>query len=63
MGDYDRNIHHNPDAKVWAEFFVDTTKDMDRNAFRDVRYMLGWFANAMMAMHDYIKAQGDNNDT
>ena len=55
MTDYDMNIHHNPDAMVWAKFFVETTKDMDRDAFRDEGYMVGWFANAMMAMHDHIK--------
>jgi hypothetical protein len=53
--DYDRNIHHNPDAMAWAKFFVETTKDMGREVFCDEGYMVGWFANAMMAMHDSIK--------
>lgn len=52
--DYDMNIHHNPDAQAWAKFFIETTKDMDRDVFRDEGYMITWFANAMMAMHDYL---------
>jgi hypothetical protein len=52
--EYDKSIHHNPDAQVWAKFFIETTKDMDRDAFRDEGYMISWFANAMMAMHDYL---------
>lgn len=52
-GDYDRSIHHNPDAKAWADFFVATYPGLaDKH---DV--MHGWFANAMMAMHDYLKTQ------
>jgi hypothetical protein len=52
--EYDKSIHHNPDAQVWTKFFIETTKDMDRDAFRDEGYMISWFANAMMAMHDYL---------
>jgi hypothetical protein len=58
MTDYDMSIHNNPDAQVWAKFFIETTKDMDRDAFRDEGYMIGWFANAMMAMHDHLTGQG-----
>lgn len=58
MTDYDMSIHTNPDAMVWAKFFIETTKDMDRDAFRDAGYMIGWFANAMMAMHDHLTGQG-----
>lgn len=58
MTDYDMSIHTNPDAMVWAKFFIETTKDMDRDAFRDGGYMIGWFANAMMAMHDHLTGQG-----
>ena len=54
MADYDLKIHRNPDAMAWAKFFIETTKDMDRDSFRDEGYMVGWFANAMMAMHDYL---------
>ena len=51
--DYDRSIHMNPDAKAWADFFVATFPGLaDKHDL-----MLGWFANAMMAMHDYLKAQ------
>jgi hypothetical protein len=51
--DYDRSIHHNPDAAAWADFFVATFPAQAGQ--RDL--MLGWFANAMMAMHDHIHAQ------
>jgi hypothetical protein len=54
MTDYDMSIHTNPDAMAWAKLFVETTKDMDRDAFRDESYMVAWFANAMMAIHDYV---------
>ena len=49
--DHDRSIHSNPDAKAWADLFVDTFPGLADK--RDL--MLGWFANAMMAMHDSIK--------
>ena len=49
--DYDRSIHSNPDAKAWADFFVATFPGQaDKHDL-----MLGWFANAMMAMHDHLK--------
>lgn len=57
MGDYDMSIHTNPDAMAWAKFFIKTTENMDRDAFRDEGYMVGWFSNAMMAMHDHITGQ------
>ena len=60
--DYDMTIHHNPDAQAWAKFFIETTKDMDRDAFRDEGYMITWFANAMMAMNDSMKPQ-ETDDT
>lgn len=51
--EYDRSIHHNPDAKAWAEFFVATFP-----ALKDKEDLMhSWFANAMMAMHDYLKNQ------
>jgi hypothetical protein len=53
--DYDRSIHTNPDAQAWAKFFIETTKDMDRQLFNDEGYMIAWFSNAMMAMHDSMK--------
>lgn len=50
--DYDRNIHRNPDAAAWADLFVATFPGLaDKHDL-----MLGWFANAMMAMHDFLKA-------
>ena len=52
--DYDLNIHHNPDAQAWAKFFIDTTKHLDRDVFRVEGFMIAWFYNAMMAMHDHL---------
>jgi len=51
--DYDREIHSNPDAQAWADFFVATFPKLESK--RDL--MLAWFANAMMAMHDHIKSK------
>jgi hypothetical protein len=51
--DYDRHIHQNRDAAAWADFFVATFPGLADK--RDL--MLGWFANAMMAMHDSLKAE------
>jgi hypothetical protein len=51
--DYDRAIHNNPHADAWADFFVSTFPGLREHR----ETMLGWFANAMMAMHDSIKAQ------
>lgn len=51
--DYDHAIHRNPDARAWADFFVATFPGQaDKHDL-----MIGWFANAMMAMHDHLKAQ------
>jgi hypothetical protein len=54
MSDYDMSIHTNPDAMAWTKFFRETWPDC--NVPDDV--MHGWFANAMMAMHDHLKGQG-----
>lgn len=58
MSEYDMSIHTNPDAMAWAKFFVETTKDVPQKELQDEGYMVGWFANAMMAMHDHIKGTG-----
>lgn len=50
---YDHSIHSNPDAKAWADFFVQTFPDLAEK--HDL--MLGLFANAMMAMHDHLMKQ------
>lgn len=49
---YDMSIHTNPDARAWVKFFRESNPDC--NVPDDV--MFGWFVNAMMAMHDHIKA-------
>ena len=48
MSDYDMSIHSSTDAREWTDFFFKTYPNcnVDRGA------MIGWFANAMMAMHD-----------
>ena len=51
MGDYDMSIHTNPDAMAWTRFFMECNPGS--NVPEDV--MFGWFANAMMAMHDYLR--------
>jgi hypothetical protein len=53
MNDYDMKIHSNPDAQAWAKFFIQT-KEKASWQIEDIdeSLMLGWFANAMMAMHD-----------
>jgi len=61
MSDYDMSIHTNPDAMAWAKFFCETTKAMPRETFDDESYMVSWFANAMMAMHDHLKGGGPIN--
>ena len=48
---YDLSIHHNPDAQAWARFYCETFPDADEGL------MQGWFANAMMAMHDWQMQQ------
>ena len=53
MSDYDMKIHSNPDAQAWAKFFIQTKKEASWQIEDiDESLMLGWFANAMMAMHD-----------
>ena len=48
-GEYhDRAMHHNGDAREWARFFLRTFP----RCGADEDTMTGWFANAMMAMHD-----------
>ena len=48
MSDYDMSIHSSTDAREWTDFFFKTYPNcnVDREA------MIGWFANAMMAMYD-----------
>jgi hypothetical protein len=55
MSDYDMSIHTNPDAMAWVAFFRQTHPNC--NVPDDV--MLGWFANSMMAMHDWLGPKMD----
>ncbi len=57
MIDYDKSIHSNPDAQAWAKFFMATVKEKEWCIDDiDEGLMLGWFANAMMAMYDHTIA-------
>jgi hypothetical protein len=58
MTTYDMNIHTNPDAQAWAKFFCKTIQENPAIEL-DESYMIGWFANAMMAMHDHLVLRGD----
>ena len=59
MSDYDMSIHQNPDAMAWAKFYVECREKFEADGregrFDDLDGMVGWFANAMMAMHDHLK--------
>ncbi len=58
MSDYDKSIHSNPDAQAWARFFIDTLAEQSwRIEDIDEGLMTGWFANALMAMHDHVKRE------
>ena len=45
---YDMSIHSSTDAKEWTDFFF----EKHPNCNVDKETMLGWFANAMIAMYD-----------
>jgi len=45
-------LSHDPDARNWAEAFASTFPG--EPLAQDVALMTGWFANAMMAMHDHL---------
>ena len=51
---YDMTIHKNPDAQAWAKFFMTTWEAIGRPIPTE-EMMIGWFANAMMAMHDHMR--------
>ena len=56
--DYDLSIHQNASAEAWARFYAETkAKSPDPANFDSEENMVGWFANAMMAMHDHIKRE------
>lgn len=60
MADYDMSIHQNPDARAWAKFFM-ATRAQTPDLVIDEDVMVGWFANAMMAMHDHLMGGGPLN--
>lgn len=47
---YDMGIHSNSSALAWTKFFREHNPECNL----DDNVMLGWFANAMMAMHYHI---------
>lgn len=61
---YDKSIHSNPDAAAWARFFVETWREVQpEQSVPDVGWMQGWFANAMMAMHDHLASRAAPSST
>jgi hypothetical protein len=59
--DYDMSIHTNPDAAAWAKFFMESK---NKNGWEvDEEVMRGWFANAMMAMHDFMENKRRKTET
>ena len=48
------SIHSNPDAAAWTKFF----RECNPNCNVEDDAMLGWFANALMAMHDHLMYKG-----
>ena len=52
---YDMSIHTNPDAAAWAKFFMESKNKHGWEV--DEELMRAWFANAMMAMHDFMENQ------
>lgn len=59
MTEYDMSIHTNPDARAWAKFYTESRAKYDgKDNFDNEENMIGWFANAMMAMHDHVTGQG-----
>lgn len=58
MSEYDMSIHTNPNAAAWAKFYTETkAASADPAKFDSEENMIGWFANAMMAMHDHLTGQ------
>jgi hypothetical protein len=51
MVNYETSVDHNPDAKAWAKLYCKTFPDADEEV------MVSWFANAMMAMYDWVAQQ------
>lgn len=62
MSEYDLSIHRNPSAAAWAKFYAETRErfeaDNPGQRFDNEDNMVGWFSNAMMAMHDHVTGQG-----
>lgn len=61
MSEYDMTIHQSTDAAKWAKFFIETRNKT--NFEIDESLMIGWFANAMMAMHDHVCREKDQEIT
>jgi hypothetical protein len=55
---YTRELHRDPDAMHWAQYFLRAIAEIKRRKpgatpELELDYMHGFFANAMMAMHDF----------
>lgn len=49
---------HTMDAATWADEWIKLTHNMGRDAFNDKGYMIGWFANSIMAGYDTADMRG-----
>jgi YHS domain-containing protein len=47
-----KGLHSCPDGKVWADYYCAINPSADNGT------MIGWFCNAMMAMHDHLYQTG-----
>ena len=54
------DISSNPDAVAWAKLYKQTCDILGKEC--DEEWMIAWFANAMMAMHDHIHNTKDVRD-
>jgi hypothetical protein len=48
-----KGLHSCPDGKVWADYYCAINPSADNGT------MIGWFCNAMMAMHDHLYQTGE----
>jgi hypothetical protein len=56
------DIRNSPDAREWAREFVKVSLQLGKEVDDNTEgWMIGWFANAMMAMHDHKDRQHMGN--
>jgi hypothetical protein len=56
------DVRSSTDAREWAREFVDICQQLGKPIDDNTEsWMIGWFANAMMAMHDHKDKQNKGN--